>query len=143
MRHFQNWSTLLVKKNFISFHFRNHNLQLIARIPIDYFPLFGHLLNPTQDHISNHQHGSKIKYHSINILWKTPLHFAACRGHLAKLEFFACRLAERPMYLMIPSTTTELPIKASFVVIKSSWNLNLELTRTICRNIFSNKGFTK
>jgi hypothetical protein len=28
-------------------------------------------------------------------------------------------------------------------VIKSSWNLNLELTRTTCRNIFSNKGFTK
>ena len=49
----------------------------------------GHLLNPTQDHISNyHHHGFKIKYQSISILWTTPLHFAASRGHLAKLGAF-------------------------------------------------------
>ena len=38
---------------------------------------------------------------NINISWMAPLHFAASKGHLAKSEFFACRLAERPMYRCI------------------------------------------
>ena len=33
--------------------------------------------DPTLNHISNHHHGSKIKYQSINILWTAPIHFAA------------------------------------------------------------------
>ena len=83
-------------------------------------------------YISNHHYGSKIK---LPIHPVAPPHFAASRGHLVMLEFFACWLAERPKYLRIP-TTTKQPLLSCFkmlhlLFIKSSWNLNLELTRTV------------
>ena len=55
--------------------------------------------------------------------------------------FFACWLAERPTYLRIP-----LPSylkKASLIVINTSCNLNLELTRTAMLKYIFIKRFEK